>query len=49
MDGSQIPKIAFEYNPKCTRDVGCSRKRWMGFVKLEQAKGLPLERKMMIA
>ena len=29
MDGPRIAKIAFEYNPKGRRDVGCSRKRWV--------------------
>jgi 5-enolpyruvylshikimate-3-phosphate synthase len=28
MEGSQIPKIAFEYNPKGRKDVGSPRKRW---------------------
>ena len=27
MDGSQIPNIAFQYNPKGRRDVGRPRKR----------------------
>jgi hypothetical protein len=25
-DGSQIPNIAFQYNPKCRREVGRPRK-----------------------
>jgi hypothetical protein len=28
MDGSQISKVVFEYNPKGRRDVGRPRKRW---------------------
>jgi hypothetical protein len=28
MDGSRIPKIAFEYYPKGRRHVGRPRKRW---------------------
>jgi hypothetical protein len=28
MDGSQILKIPFKYNPKGKREVRCPRKRW---------------------
>ena len=28
MDASWISKIAFEYNPKCRRDLGRARNRW---------------------
>jgi hypothetical protein len=45
MDRSRIPKITFEYNPKAEWiwDV-----QEMGSVKSEQAKGLTLERKMIM-